>query len=91
MLLRVVTFVHLHLSKPSGGAGIFLCSASICELQYNNQLYVENSQPNLLLQVDGRLPVETLVLSLHVCQTCKVIGINEGQVHLRGRQTGTSQ
>lgn len=33
---------------------------------------------SLLLQVDRGLSVETFVLSLHVGQTCKVIGVNEG-------------
>lgn len=37
----------------------------------------------LLLQVDGGLSVETLVLPLHVGEACKVVGVNEGEIHLR--------
>lgn len=37
----------------------------------------------LLLQVDRGLSVETLVLPLHVGEACEVIGVDEGQIHLR--------
>lgn len=36
----------------------------------------------LLLQVDGRLSVEALVLSLHVGEAREVVGINKGKVDL---------
>lgn len=38
---------------------------------------------SLLLQVDRGLPVETLVLSLHVGETCEVIGVDERQIDLK--------
>lgn len=36
----------------------------------------------LLLQVDGGLSVETLVLPLHVGEAREVVGVNEGEIHL---------
>lgn len=38
---------------------------------------------SLLFQVDRGLSVEALVLSLHVGETCEVVGVNEGQIDLR--------
>lgn len=38
---------------------------------------------SLLLQVDRRLSVKTFVLSLHVGETCEVIGVDEGQINLK--------
>ncbi len=38
---------------------------------------------SLLLQVDRGLSVEALVLSLHVGETCEVIGVNEGEIDLK--------
>lgn len=40
----------------------------------------------LLLQVDGGLSVETLVLSLHVGEACEVVGVNKGKIDLRKNQ-----
>ena len=37
----------------------------------------------LLLQVDGGLSVETLVLPLHVGEAREVVGVNEGEIHLK--------
>lgn len=37
----------------------------------------------LLLQVNRGLSVETLILSLHVGETCEVVGVNERQIDLR--------
>lgn len=40
----------------------------------------------VLLQVDGRLSVEALVLSLHVGEAREVVGINKGKVDLVGNE-----
>lgn len=39
--------------------------------------------PHSLLQVEGGLPVEALVLRLHVCEAREVVGVHEGEVDLR--------
>lgn len=40
----------------------------------------------LLLQVDGRLSVEALVLPLHVGEAREVVGIDKGKVDLVGNE-----
>lgn len=39
----------------------------------------------LLLQINGRLPVEALVFSLHVGEAGEVVRVDKGQVHLTQR------
>lgn len=46
----------------------------------------QNPSPQyLLFQVEGGLPVEALVLRLHVSEACEVVGIHEREVDLRGK------
>lgn len=45
----------------------------------------------LLFKVDGGLSVEALVLSLHVGETCEVIGVHKRQVNLKSERTEQCQ
>lgn len=58
---------------------------NVCKPETNDpfSLHEMKAIMSLLLQIDRGLSVETLVLSLHVGETCEVIGVDEGQIDLK--------
>lgn len=51
----------------------------------------EGIKTSILLQIDGGFSVETLVLPFHVGETCEVIGVNKGQIDLRGEKKSKAE
>lgn len=72
--------VHLHVFvEPKPGAGGRGIRDPLAEARPFSR---EPPAPRPPFQIQRRLPVEALIVRLHVSQARVVIGINEGQVHL---------